>query len=227
MRRKYTAFGAPVNCSELEIGALPSTMPCVKTYMIAGLGNPGAEYDGTRHNVGFMAVDAIAHSFKIRRFNHNRLADWAAADLSLCDEPDLVRVVLVKPRTFMNNSGVALAPMLKERSIPLQNLIVIHDEMDLPVGNVRISFNASAAGHNGVRSIIDNCQDKGFVRVRIGIAKPRSKAGTIDFVLARFSRSEEEAIIAILARTTDIARTIICNGLVAAQSMFNQRAAKD
>jgi len=81
MRRKYTAFRAHVNCSQLEIGLLPSSIPCVKTFMIAGLGNPGPEYDETRHNVGFMAVDAIGHSFKVRRFNHNRLVDWAAVEL--------------------------------------------------------------------------------------------------------------------------------------------------
>jgi len=227
MRRKYTAFEAPVNCSQLEIGLLPSSIPCVKTFMIAGLGNPGAEYDETRHNVGFMAVDAIGHSFKIRRFNHNRLADWVAVDLPLCEEPEPVRVVLVKPRTFMNSSGIAIAPMLKDRNIPLENLIVIHDEMDLPVGNVRISFNASAAGHNGVRSIAENCGGKGFVRVRVGIEKPRSKAGTIDFVLSRFSRSEEGDVIEVIAKTTAIVQAIMCDGIMAAQSMFNQRAARD
>jgi PTH1 family peptidyl-tRNA hydrolase len=139
----------------------------VKTIMIAGLGNAGPEYDETRHNVGFMALDAIAHSFKVRRFNHNRLAHWAAVDLVLCDGSEPVRVVLVKPQTFMNSSGMAIAPMMKERNILLENLIVIHDEMDLPVGNVRVSFNATAAGHNGVRSIVDNCGGKGFVRVRV------------------------------------------------------------
>src|SRR5450756_2485414 len=113
MRRKYTVFEAPVNRSQLEIWPLPSSIPSVKTIMIAGLGNPGPEYGETRHNVGFMALDAIAHSFKVRRFNHNRLAQWAAVDLALCDEPEPVRIVLVKPQTFMNSSGVAIAPMMK------------------------------------------------------------------------------------------------------------------
>jgi PTH1 family peptidyl-tRNA hydrolase len=227
MRRKYTVFGAPVNRSQLEIGPLPSSIPSVKTIMIAGLGNPGAEYDGTRHNVGFMALDAIAHSFKVRKFNHNRLAHWAAIDLALCDDPEPVRIVLVKPQTFMNNSGVAIAPMVKERNILLENLIVIHDEMDLPIGAVRVSFNATAAGHNGVRSIADNCGGKGFVRVRIGIEKPRSKDGVIDFVLSRFSRSEWPTIIDVIAKSPLIVRTIVCDGLMAAQEMFNRKVAKD
>ena len=227
MRRKYTAFKARVNRSELEIGALPSSIPSVRVIMIAGLGNPGPEYDETRHNVGFMALDAIAHSFKVRRFNHNRLAHWAAVDLALCDGPESIRVVLVKPQTFMNNSGIAIASMMKERNILLENLIVIHDEMDLPVGTVRVSFDATAAGHHGVQSIVDNCGGKGFVRVRLGIEKSRSKDGVIDFVLSRFSRSEWPTIIDVIAKSPTVVRTIVCDGLMAAQEMFNRRAASN
>ena len=227
MRKKYTVFDATVNRSQLEIGLLLSSIPCVKTILIAGLGNPGSEYDETRHNVGFMALDAIAHSFKVRRFNHNRLAYWAAVDLALCDEPESLKIVLVKPRTFMNSSGVAIAPMMKERNILLENLIVIHDEMDLPVGTVRVSFNATAAGHNGVRSIADNCGGKGFVRVRVGIEKPRSKDGVIDYVLSRFSRSEWPTIIDVIAKSPTVIRTIVCDGLMVAQEMFNRKVAKD
>jgi PTH1 family peptidyl-tRNA hydrolase len=227
MRRKYTVFEAPVNRSQLEIWPLPSSIPSVKTIMIAGLGNAGPEYDETRHNVGFMALDAIAHSFKVHRFNHNRLAHWAAIDVALCHGPELFRIVLVKPQTFMNSSGVAIAPMMKERNILLENLIVIHDEMDLPVGAVRVSFNATAAGHKGVRSIADNCGGKGFVRVRVGIEKPHSKDGVIDFVLSRFSRSEWPTIIDVIAKSPAVVRTIVCDGLMAAQAMFNRKAAKD
>lgn len=227
MRRKYTVFEAAVNRSQLEIGPLPSSIPSVKTIMIAGLGNPGSQYDETRHNVGFMALDAIAHSFKVHKFNHNRLAYWAAADLTLCDEAEPVRIVLVKPQTFMNSSGVAIAPMMKERNILLEDLIVIHDEMDLPVGTIRVSFNATAAGHNGVRSIADNCGGQRFVRVRVGIEKPRRKDGVIDFVLSRFSRSEWPIIIDVIAKSPTVVRTIVCDGLMVAQEMFNRKVVKD
>lgn len=220
-------FEAPVNRSQLEIGALPSSIQSVKTIMIAGLGNPGPEYDETRHNVGFMALDAIAHSFKVRRFSHNRLAHWAAIDLTFCEGPEPIRIVLVKPQTFMNSSGVAIAPMMKERNILLENLIVIHDEMDLPVGAIRVSFNATAAGHKGVRSIADNCGGKGFVRVRIGIDKPRSVEGVIDYVLSRFSRSEQAGIIDVIAKSPTVVRTIVCDGLMAAQDLFNRKVAED
>ncbi|MCX6084982.1 MAG: aminoacyl-tRNA hydrolase [Caldiserica bacterium] len=199
----------------------------MKTIMIAGLGNPGSEYEETRHNVGFMTLDAIAHSFKVRRFNHNRLSHWAAVDLVLCEAPEPVRVVLVKPQTFMNSSGVAVAPMMKERNIILENLIVIHDEMDLPAGNVRISFGASAAGHNGVRSIAENCGGKGFVRIRIGIGKSGSKDADIGFVLSRFSRFERGDIIDVIAKTTAIARMVVCDGVMAAQAVYNHKVAPD
>src|SRR5450756_218189 len=172
MRRKYTVFEAPVNRSQLEMWPLPSSIASVKTIMIAGLGNPGPEYDETRHNVGFMALDAIAHSFKVRRFNHNRLAHWAAVDLALCDELEPVRIVLVKPQTFMNNSGVAIAPMMKERNILLENLIVIHDEMDLPVGAVRVSFNATAAGQRS-RTVRQIRTAAGTTRLHHGIESIR------------------------------------------------------
>ncbi|MCX6084304.1 MAG: aminoacyl-tRNA hydrolase [Caldiserica bacterium] len=197
----------------------------MKTIMIAGLGNPGPEYEETRHNVGFMALDAIAHSFKVHRFNHNRLAHWAAVDLALCQGPEPVRIVLVKPQTFMNSSGVGIAPMMKERNILLENLIVIHDEMDLPVGAVRVSFNATAAGHKGVRSIVDKCGGKGFVRVRVGIDKPRSRDCDIEHMLSRFSRSEQASIIDAIAKSPTVVRTIVCDGLMAAQNMFNRKVA--
>jgi len=219
-------FGSRVNCSELEIELLPSSIPFVKTILIAGLGNPGPEYDETRHNVGFMALDAIAHSFKVRRFNHNRLAEWAVADLALCDKEEPDRIVLVKPQTFMNNSGIALAQVMKDHAISLENVIVIHDEMDLPVGSMRISFNATAAGHRGVRSIVENCGGKGFVRVRVGIDKPRDPDEVIDFVLSRFSRTEWESIVDVIGKSPTAVRTIICDGVMAAQDMFNRKVAR-
>lgn len=226
MRRKYTAFRARVNRSELEISRLLSSIPYVKTILIAGLGNPGPEYDETRHNVGFMALNAIAHSFKVRRFNHNRLADWTVIDIALCGQENLDRLVLVKPNTFMNNSGIALAHIMKERNISLENVIVFHDEMDLPVGSVRVSFNATAAGHRGVRSIVENCGGKGFVRIRIGIDKPRDPDGVIDFVLSRFSRTEWGSIVDAVGKAPTVVRTLVCDGLMPAQDMFNRKVAK-
>lgn len=223
MLKKYRAFRCDVNGSQLEIKLLLSTIPCVKTIMVAGLGNPGPEYENTRHNVGFMAADAIAHSFRMRRFHHNRLADWSATDVALCVGQEPVKIILVKPQTFMNNSGVAVAALLAQHQVPAQNLIVVHDEMDLPVGSLRVSFNASAAGHKGVLSITEHLGSKGFVRVRIGIGKPDEPSGVIDHVLSGFSRSELPVVIDAIARTPTAVRMVVCDGVMAAQDMFNRK----
>lgn len=191
--------------------------------MIAGLGNPGPEYDGTRHNVGFMALDAIAHSLKARRFCHNRLAEWTVVDVDLCGRAEPTRILLVKPQTFMNNSGVAIGTMMREHAVALRDIIIIHDEMDLPVGYLRVSFNATAAGHKGVRSIAEQCGGKGFVRVRIGIDKPGDPDAVVDFVLSRFSKPEWDAVVDIIAKTPMAVRTIVCDGIMAAQDLFNRK----
>lgn len=227
MRRKYTFFNAHVNHSELEIQSLLSSIPSVKTVVIAGLGNPGTEYEETRHNVGFMAIDALAHSFKIRKFNHVRLSDWAAQEIVLCDAAEPVKIILVKPQTFMNSSGLAIAPLLKEHGVSLKDLIVIHDEMDLPVGYARVSFNASSAGHRGVGSIVDACGGKGFARIRVGIDKPQRPDGVIDYVLSGFSKTEWASFIEVIARVPAIVRTIICEGVMIAQDRFNRKVVQD
>ncbi len=174
-----------------------------------------------------MAVDALAHSFKMRRFTCDRLASWATAEVTLRDGVEPVKIVLVKPQTFMNNSGLAIAPILKQEQAALQDLIVIHDEMDLPVGYVRVSFNASSAGHRGVRSITDACGGKGFVRVRIGIDKPDHPDDVIDYVLSTFSKPEWAALMDILAKVPEIIRTVVCEGVMAAQSEFNRKVSQN
>ena len=223
MLKKYRAFPRDVNGSQLEIMLLLSTIPCVKTIMVAGLGNPGPEYENTRHNVGFMAADAIAHSFRMRRFNHNRLADWSVSEVALCDGQEPVKIVLVKPQTFMNNSGVAVAAFVSQHQVLLENLIIVHDEMDLPVGSLRVSFNASSAGHKGVLSIAEHLGSKGFVRLRLGIGKPDEPSEVIDHVLSRFSRSELPVMIDTIAKTPAAVRMVVCDGVMAAQDTFNRR----
>lgn len=195
----------------------------MKTIMIAGLGNPGPEYDGTRHNVGFMALDAIAHSLKAQRFHHNRLAEWTVVDVDLCGQAEPDRILLVKPQTFMNNSGVAIDTMMREHVVALRDIIVIHDEMDLPVGYLRVSFNSTAAGHKGVRSIVEQCGGKGFVRVRIGIDKPGDPDAVVDFVLSRFSKTEWDTVVEVVAKAPMAVRTIVCDGVMAAQDLFNRK----
>jgi PTH1 family peptidyl-tRNA hydrolase len=221
---KYTWFGPDVNSSRLEMRRLLSSIASVKTKIIAGLGNPGSEYEETRHNVGYMAIDVLAHSFRIRKFHRERLMHWAEADVVLCTDGEPVKVVLVRPQTFMNTSGIAVGRLLAKYSAPLEDLIVIHDEMDLPVGLLRVSFDASSAGHRGVHSIAATCGGNGFTRVRIGIQKPSERGDVIDYVLSKFNRSELKDVQEALFKTPDVVRSIICDGVMTAQSLFNRKA---
>jgi PTH1 family peptidyl-tRNA hydrolase len=137
----------------------------LSSYLISGLGNPGPEYAGHRHNVGFWCIDRLAQRHGIR-LNSTRLA-WTGE--GRIEERD---VLLVKPRTFVNGSGRAIAPLLKQPELSLENLIVVYDELDLPEGRVRLRRRGSAGGHNGLKSIIAAVGGGDFGRVRIGIGRP-------------------------------------------------------
>ena len=155
-----------------------------KPLLIVGLGNPGAEYALTRHNVGFMAVDAIAGAG----------ATWKAEKNALTTRVDVAGhvVILAKPQTFMNGSGRAVLALMTFYKIPLENLIVIHDDMDLPNGHLREKIGGSSAGHNGIKSI-DAAVGREYRRIRVGIAHPRDFENPMDpadWVLGKFSAEQ-------------------------------------
>lgn len=159
-----------------------------KPVLIVGLGNPGTEYALTRHNVGFMAVDAIAPAD----------ATWKSEKKALTTraEIDGWRVILAKPQTYMNNSGESVVQLMQFYKIPLENLIVIHDDMDLKVGTVREKVGGSSAGHNGIKSIDANCGNE-YRRIRIGIGHPRdydSPINPVDWVLGKFDKEQLKQI---------------------------------
>lgn len=141
--------------------------------LIVGLGNPGRKYKKTRHNIGFKVIDALKREI----FNKD--------------------VVLLKPQTFMNQSGKAVKILTSKYKIPATNMIVVHDDIDLPLGTIRVSKDVSSAGHKGVQSIIDELGTQDFTRVRIGI-KPRHKVDTEKFVLEKFTKQEEKQIKQII-----------------------------
>ena len=134
-------------------------------YLIAGLGNPGKEHAGQRHNVGAWCINRLA-----RRFDFELKAGRNATTGS--GQIEGVEVMLVRPRTFMNNSGEAIAPLMKKEGMSIERLIVIYDELDLTEGRIRLRPNGGAGGHNGLRSIINECGGNGFGRVRVGIGRP-------------------------------------------------------
>jgi PTH1 family peptidyl-tRNA hydrolase len=154
--------------------------------MIVGLGNPKKKYEKTRHNIGFRVIDTITKSQKSKVKSQN--------------------IIFLKPDTFMNNSGKAVQECLAYYKIPISNLIVIHDDIDLLFGDIRVSKNSSSAGHKGVQSIIDELKTKDFIRVRIGIKKKlkiqnqKLKINTTDFVLKNFNQEEEKELKGIIKK---------------------------
>ncbi len=163
-----------------------------KPLLVVGLGNPGTEYRTTRHNVGFMAVDALAGDGAAWKSEKNALV--ARGDI------DGHKVIFVKPQTFMNNSGVAVQALMTFYKIPLENLVVIHDDMDLPVADCRTKIGGGSAGHNGIRSI-DAHVGRDYTRIRIGIGHPRDfdlPMNPADWVLGRFGPVQLDLIRATI-----------------------------
>ena len=159
-----------------------------KPVLIVGLGNPGNEYKNTRHNVGFMAVDSMTPTDATWKKEKNALTSRV--------EIDGLNVILVKPQTFMNNSGDAVGPLMAFYKIPLENVIVIHDDMDLKIGTLREKVGGGSAGHNGIKSI-DNAIGKEYRRIRIGIGHPRdfeSPIDPVDWVLGKFDSNQLKQI---------------------------------
>lgn len=167
-----------------------------KPILIIGLGNPGPEYSSTRHNVGFMAVDNFAP----------KDATWKKEKNALTTRVEIngYKVILAKPQTFMNNSGDAVAPLMAFYKIPLENIIVIHDDMDLKVGTMREKIGGGSAGHNGIKSI-DNAIGKEYRRIRIGIGHPRdfeSPIDPVDWVLGKFDAEQLKQIKSVIKSIT-------------------------
>ncbi len=163
-----------------------------KPVLIVGLGNPGTEYEKTRHNVGFMAVDALAGDGALWKSEKNAL--------TMRTEIDGVCVILAKPQTFMNNSGIAVLALMTFYKIPLENLIVIHDDMDVTVGNCRTKVGGGSAGHNGIKSIDANV-GRDYKRIRIGVGHPRDlniQIEPADWVLGRFTAEQINIITSVI-----------------------------
>lgn len=160
--------------------------------MIVGLGNPGSKYKNTKHNIGFITVDEFAAQHNIE-FNKVKF-EAIYAEAFIGSE----KVLLVKPQTFMNDSGRAVRPLMDYFNVEIEDLIVIYDDLDLPVGKLRFRQKGSAGGHNGIRSMIDHLATADFNRIRIGIDRPLGKQTVVQHVLSGFPKNQhEELLIAI------------------------------
>ncbi|NCD33701.1 MAG: aminoacyl-tRNA hydrolase [Spartobacteria bacterium] len=185
-------------------------------YLLVGLGNPGSKYFKTRHNAGFMVLDELAarQSLRFRRkwFGHARYSFWLYKGKRIC---------LLKPFTYMNSSGQAVAPLMRELSLDVDHLIVVVDDLSLPVGQLRLRKKGRAGGHNGLKSIIADVGSEAFIRLRMGIGAPPSGSDTIDYVLAAFAEEEQGLIKQSIGRAVDALEYLIGSDIEKTMNRFN------
>ncbi len=161
------------------------------THLIVGLGNPGDKYQNTRHNAGFMALDALAQKFDLLWIKNKKLN---------CEMSKCLDFILAKPQTYMNNSGQAVQAIISYFKLKKEDITIIHDEVDIELGKYKVSINSRPAGHNGVKSIIDHLGTKDFKRIRVGIkTEDLKKMPTERFVMQKFSKEELKSINNVIA----------------------------
>lgn len=180
--------------------------------LIVGLGNPGSQYESTRHNIGFMVVEKLA-----RELSTNTIS-WDEDTVRKALVTRVGDVMLAKPTTFMNNSGLAVGALLRYYKCSPEDLWVIHDDIDLPLGKIRIRTSGGTGGHHGIESIIKAIKTDSFVRFRLGIGRGKN---IVDFVLSRFHRSEAGQMKHLVKHATDAVRMALLDGLDKAQNRFH------
>jgi peptidyl-tRNA hydrolase, PTH1 family len=187
-------------------------------FLVAGLGNPGEEYALTPHNLGFLVVDRLAerHGIRVSRKDSKALVGVGEID----GHP----VMLAKPQTFMNLSGTSLAPLMEKHSIGLDRLVVVYDELDLTWGAVKIKPKGSAAGHNGMQSVIAGLRTSGITRVRLGIHPGHRLESGMDYLLSPMRRAQRKELDELIDYGADAVRAIIAEGVEKAMTKYNRRA---
>jgi PTH1 family peptidyl-tRNA hydrolase len=188
-------------------------------WLVAGLGNPGDRYANTRHNVGRMVVDELA-SDAGERFRKVRFMPSEMAEIREGDE----RVLLVRSTLYMNESGPSFAGIAKKQGIEPDHVVAVHDEIEIPAGELRIKFGGGTAGHNGLRSLGSALRTPDFYRVRAGVGRPPGRRDPSDYVLAPISKRDDADIAILVGRAADAVRSLIGDGLEATQDRFNRGA---
>jgi PTH1 family peptidyl-tRNA hydrolase len=184
-------------------------------YLVVGLGNPGDEYARTRHNVGAETVELLAkrHGANLRKGKERARADQVRISDDL--------VALAVPLTYMNDSGLAVVALARRYGVEPEQIVIVHDELDLPVAALKVKAGGGLAGHNGLRSIKSHLHSDGFLRVRIGVGKPVSKEHGVEHVLKKFSKRERTEIDVTLEQAADAVECIVSDGVEAAMNRFN------
>jgi PTH1 family peptidyl-tRNA hydrolase len=210
--------GAPAAAS--DNGRVPEQAVPEGPFLVVGLGNPGPGYAGNRHNVGAMVLDEIAARAGIRLSPGK-----GARSRAVSGEGRLAgrRVVLARPLTYMNESGGPVRGLLDYHSLSPENLVVLHDELDISFGAVRLKRGGGEGGHNGLRSITRTTGTKDYLRVRVGIGRPPGRQDPADFVLKDFSSTERKQLDLLLAEAVDATETLLARGLEAAQNEVHAR----
>jgi PTH1 family peptidyl-tRNA hydrolase len=184
-------------------------------YLIVGLGNPGSDYRHNRHNVGFMVVDALAEKavIPLRRIEFRAVVGKGKLD----DR----RLILAKPQTYMNDSGQAVAPLINFYKVPVENLLVIHDDLDLPFGTLRLRPSGGTGGQRGMESIVNKLWTRDFARLRVGIGRPPGRMDPRDYVLHDFDDGQKERLPEIMDAAVSAVRMFIMDGIEKAMNTFN------
>jgi peptidyl-tRNA hydrolase, PTH1 family len=185
--------------------------------IIIGLGNLGRKYEQTRHNAGFLAVEELAEKLNITIAQKKHHALLARGRI------DAVEAVLAKPQTYMNDSGRAVSAIFRDAYADISDLIVIHDDLDLSLGMIRVKIGGGHGGHNGLRSIIEYIGSSDFVRVRIGIGRPTPGMDSADYVLSPFASDERKLASEAFTKAADAVVCVVQEGPLRAMNMFNQR----
>ena len=191
------------------------------TYLVAGLGNPGIHYRHNRHNIGFMVVDALAGKLEIKV---KRIKSKALIGEGKIGE---ISIILVKPQTFMNLSGKAIGPLVHFFKVPLQNVIIVHDDLDIPLGTLRIRPKGGTGGQQGMRSILATLASQDIPRLRVGIGRPPGRMDPADYVLHDFDPGQIADLNDVLDRAVKALLTFITEGLDQAMNNFNNDLEKE
>jgi PTH1 family peptidyl-tRNA hydrolase len=197
------------------VGSAEPTQPRAERWLVVGLGNPGPQYAGNRHNAGFMVADLLATRVGAG-FRRDRARTQSATG-RLAGVP----VVIAKPMSFMNVSGPPVAALAAYYKIPPARIVIVHDELDLPLGTIRLKLGGGDGGHNGLRSVTRSLSAREYYRVRIGIGRPPGRQDPADYVLHDFGTAERKEVPLVLERAADAVEALVRLGLEAAQNEFH------
>lgn len=197
---------------------IPAGSPVSEPWLVVGLGNPGPEYARNRHNAGFMIIDLLATRIGARFGRHRRAVAQVAEGYLGAGGP---RLVLAKPMTFMNLSGGPAAGLSRFYKIPAERIVALHDELDIPYGQIRLKLGGGEGGHNGLRSLSQSLGTKDYLRVRFGIGRPPGRQDPADYVLSDFSAAERKELDFLVDRAADATEVILTSGLDRAQNLYH------